>query len=131
MTPLDLDNKPDETDPTEHRADARIVVNVPVEITEISEKGRQITERTFIEDVSDFGCRFSMRGTVKKGDTIAVRLVSQDGKTVLDEPAKLFEIMWVARKTSSLVVGARILRGEKVDKVKLLLNTCGPKPPAR
>jgi hypothetical protein len=127
---LDLENKLDEIDPSERRSDARIVVNVPVEITEISDKGRQITERTFIEDVSDFGCRFSMRGTVKKGDTIAVRLISQDGKTVSDEPAKLFEIMWVARKMSSLVVGARILHGEKVDKLKVLLNTRGPKFPA-
>jgi hypothetical protein len=118
--PLDVEKQPGEIFPPERRRDARIVVNVPVEITKIDETGHEITERTFVEDVSDFGCRFSIRETVKKGDTVAIRLLAQDGKSLSDEPVKHFEVMWAARGASRLVVGARICRGEKLDKARLL-----------
>jgi hypothetical protein len=128
---LETDNKRIETSQRERRTDVRILVNVPVEITTINHKGSQIAERTFIEDVSDFGCRFSIQGAVRKGDTVAVRLLSQDGRNLLDEPAKVFEVMWIARGTSIVVVGARILGGEKFDKDKLTQNSSDPKLLAR
>jgi hypothetical protein len=128
--PLEGNDKSNVENQSDRRGDARIVVNVPVEIMEVNDKGHQITERTFIEDVSDFGCRFSILGTVKKGDTVAIRLLAQDGKALLDEPARVFEVMWVAHRTTRWVVGARILRGEKFDKVKILQESGGPKLPA-
>jgi hypothetical protein len=125
------EHKPPETDPRERRADARLLVNAPVEITKIDDKGRPIAERTFIVNVSDIGCRFSMRGAVQKGDTVAIKLLAQDGRTQLDEPAKLFEVMWTSHGTSSVMVGARFLRREKADAVKLRQGSGGPKPPAK
>jgi PilZ domain len=128
---LAADYKPPETDACERRADTRLMVNVPVEITEISDKGRPFTERTVIENISDIGCRFSLRGAVQKGDTVAVRLLAQDGKTHLDEPAKYFEVMWTSRGTSGVTVGARFLPEEKADAAKLLQRSGDIKIPAK
>jgi hypothetical protein len=102
----------------ERRVDKRILVHVPVEVTELDGEGHQITERTFIEDVSDFGCRFSTRGPVQQGDTISVKVLGPGGKNLPDEEPRLFEIMWVARKERSFTVGARLLQGEKLANVK-------------
>jgi hypothetical protein len=128
---LDVEKQPHETFPPERRRDARIIVNVPVEITRIDETGHEITERTFVEDVSDFGCRFSIRGTVKKGDTVAIRLLAQDGKSLSDDPVKHFEVMWAAHRASRLIVGARICRGEKLGKARLLHEAGDRKLPVK
>jgi hypothetical protein len=102
----------------ERRVERRILANVPVEVTEVDGEGNQITERTFIEDVSDFGCRFSTRGPVQQGDTVAVKLLGPNGKNLPDEEPRLFEVMWVARKVHSSTVGARVLQGEKLANIK-------------
>jgi hypothetical protein len=102
----------------EKREARRILVNVPVEVTEIGGDGQPITERTFIEDVSDFGCRFSTRGLVKQGDTIAVKILGPYGNKLLDEEPRLYEIMWVAPKDHGSTVGARVLQGEKLANAK-------------
>jgi PilZ domain len=128
---LATDHKTPETGSSERRADARLIVNVPVEITEINDIGGLITERTIVQNISDFGCRFSMRGAVQKGDTIAVRLLAQDGKTQLDEPAKLFEVMWTSQSGSGVMVGARFLRRENADAAKLPQNSGDTNPPAK
>jgi hypothetical protein len=102
----------------ERREAKRILVNAPVEVTEIDGEGQPITERTFIEDVSDFGCRFSARGPVKQGDTIAVKILGRYGNSLPDEKPRLFEIMWVAPKDHGSMVGARVLQGEKLANTK-------------
>jgi hypothetical protein len=78
------------------RAESRILVHVPVEVTVIDEQGQMVTDRTFIEDVSDFGCRFTTRGPVKQGDTVAVKILGKYGNSLSDEAPRLYEIMWVA-----------------------------------
>ena len=96
------------------RSEKRILVHVPVEVTEVNGKGHHASERTFIEDVSDFGCRFSTRGPLKQGDTISVKLLGPEGKNIPDEEPRLYEIMWVAQKERSFTVGAKLLQGEKL-----------------
>ena len=128
---MEIDNKPIETNPRERRADVRLTVNVPVEITTIYHKGPTITERTYVEDVSDFGCRFTMQGAIRKGDTVSIRLLSEDGQTLLEGPAKTFEVMWIARGPSIVVVGALILGEEKFDKSKFVQNSIETKIPIR
>jgi PilZ domain-containing protein len=113
------------------RAERRILVHVPVEVTEVDGEGRAFTERTFIEDVSDFGCRFSTRGLVQQGDTITVKLLGPDGNNLPGEEPRLFEIMWTARKERGTTVGARLLQGEKLDKIKSLPENGGPKHDAK
>jgi len=111
----------------EKRLEKRILVNVPVEVTEIDSQGREFKERTFIEDVSDFGCRFSTRGPVQQGDTVSVKLLGPHGRDVPDEQPHLYEIMWVARKQTGSTVGARELQGEKLANIKFPPEKGGPK----
>jgi hypothetical protein len=104
----------------ERRVERRILVHVPVEVTEIDGEGRPITERTYIEDVSDFGCRFTTNGPVKQGDTVAVKILGRYGNKLPDEESRLYEIMWVAPKDQRFTVGARVLQGEKLANAKFL-----------
>ena len=98
----------------EKRVSRRILVHVPIEVTETDGQGHNITERTFIEDVSDFGCRFSIVGPVHQGETIALKLLGANGKPLPDEEPRRYEIMWVAKNDRNSTVGARLLRGEKL-----------------
>jgi hypothetical protein len=111
----------------EKRAERRILVHVPVEITEIDGEGRNIKERTFIEDVSDFGCRFSTRGIVRQGQTIALKILGPHGNNLLDEEPRFYEVMWVAPKEHGFTVGARMLQREKLANVKFSPDGKSPK----
>lgn len=102
----------------ERRVDRRILVNIPVEISEVDGKRQPSMERTLIEDVSDFGCRFSTRGPVKQGGTVAVKIVGNYGNDLPDEAPRLYEIIWVAPKDHGSTVGARLLQGEKPANAK-------------
>ena len=102
----------------ERRVERRILVHVPVEVTEIDGDGQPTKERTFIEDVSDFGCRFSTRGSVKQGETIAVKILGRYGNNLPEEDARLYEVMWVAPKDHGFSVGARLIEGEKLANAK-------------
>ncbi len=115
----------------EQRVERRILVHVPVEITEIDGEGHKISEKTFIEDVSDFGCRFSARGPVEQGDTVAVKILGSRGNTLADEEPHYYEIMWVARNPHNSTVGARILQGEKLASARQLLESGGAKRGAK
>lgn len=113
------------------RSEQRILVHVPVEVTEVDVEGHPFTERTFIEDVSDFGCRFSTRGPVQQGDTVSLKVLGSGGKPLPDEEARLYEVMWVARKEHGSTIGARLLQGEKLTKMKSLPDHGGPKHDAK
>jgi PilZ domain len=98
----------------DRRVEPRILVHVPIEITIDDGKGQQHTERTFIEDVSDFGCRLSTRGPVQMGDTISFKILGPRGRALPDAQPRLFQIMWVAPKPTGFTVGARLIQGEKL-----------------
>ena len=105
--------------PVELRSDSRLRVSVAIEVVKTDGAGRQVTERSFIEDVSDFGCRFSIAGPVAKGDIVTVRVLGSNRKPQNPEPPRQFEIMWVQLSGKHCTVGARIVSGQKMDKVKL------------
>lgn len=114
------ETKPYSVKTVEQRSEERILVSVPVDITVVDGQTPGTTERTIIEDVSSFGCRFSMRGTVQKGDTVSVLPLATNGKKKPGEQPRLFEVMWVAPKKNGMTVGARLRQGEK------LANTTPP-----
>jgi hypothetical protein len=109
------------------RVERRILVNVPVEVSEVTDEGHPFVERTFIEDVSDFGCRFTTRNPLQKGDSISVKLVGSVGSNSLEDEPRLYEVMWVARKEHSYTVGARLLQGEKLAAIQSRTENGGPK----
>jgi len=104
---------PTETPLADRRADLRLAVNAPVEITRSNEQSGATTEKTIIEDVGDNGCRFSMRGPVQVGDTVLIQLLSEDGIAPLNAPAKLFQVIWVKRGEEKSAVGVRSCQAEE------------------
>lgn len=112
----------------ERRTERRVLVNVAVEVTELDSQGRPVSEHTFIEDVSDLGCRFSTRGQVREGDTVAMRVLGPNGADLPDEKPRYYEIMWVAPKKHGATVGARVIQGEKLANLKFPAQNGGPKP---
>ena len=100
------------------RTERRIVSNVPIELTQLDDAGQPVKEKTFIEDVSDFGCRFSTRRLIRQGETVAVKILGPRGDVLPDEEPRYYEIMWVAPTGHGFTVGARMLEGEKLASVK-------------
>lgn len=109
------------------RTERRILTNVPVEVTQLDDEGHPVKEKTFIEDVSDFGCRFSTRRTIRQGETVAVRILGSHGNVLPDEEPRYYEIMWVAPKGQGFTSGARVLQGEKLANVKFPAENGKPK----
>lgn len=102
--------------PVERRDSSRIAVHVPIEVTLTDSRGKQATERAFIEDVSSFGCRFSVRADIQQGATVTLKVLGKRGMP--DDEPRMFEVMWVQRRQNTSTIGARLIEGEKLDKVK-------------
>jgi hypothetical protein len=84
-----------------------------VEITGVDELGLQFAERGRLEDVSDLGCRFFIRGAVHQGIILGVMPMGPEGENLLDEFPRLFAITWTKRNGDRLTVGARSLREDE------------------
>ena len=113
------------------RTERRVLTNVPIEITRVDSEGHPVKEKTFVEDVSDFGCRFSTRRMIQQGETIVVRILGSRGDLLPDEEPRYYEIMWVAPKGSGFTAGARMLKGEKLANVKFPTENRSPKPTSK
>ena len=117
-----MNHKFDPEGSADRRTDARLFVNAPVEITNLDATMGSATEQVRIEDFGDFGCRFSMRGPVREGDSIAIQLLRQDGTRALDVPVKFFTVKWVIGGIEISTVGARVLEGDKLEACKLAMK---------
>jgi hypothetical protein len=100
------------------RTEQRVLVNVPVEVTFETGEGNRVTERTFIEDVSDLGCRFTTRAPAHQGDTVSLRFVGPTDRRMPNEEARHYKIMWVAPHGRGSTVGARLVTAEKPAEVE-------------
>ncbi|MGA7795058.1 MAG: hypothetical protein WCA19_18625 [Candidatus Acidiferrales bacterium] len=99
----------------DRRAYKRLFLHSQVEISGVDESGLQFAERARVEDVSDLGCRFSMRGAVHEGSILGVEPLGPEGENLSDEFPRLFVVIWVKRKENRLAVGARSLREEELS----------------
>lgn len=100
------------------RREARISINLLVEITRYDAAGSVFTERTRIEDVTSVGCRFRTETELQRGDTVSIRALVPGQKSLAGVQSQLFEIMWTAPQGTSSSAGARKLEGEKLANVK-------------
>lgn len=108
------------------REERRTQVYVSVEVTLNPGEAHSTTERTFIEDVSDFGCRFTTRAPVHQGDTVSLRLLGTKGKKVPSEEPRLYKIMWVVQNGRTFTAGARLIKGEKLMDAESLPDQASP-----
>jgi hypothetical protein len=95
----------------ERRAYQRFFLHSQVEIKGVDRSGLQFAERTRVEDVSELGCRFTLRGAVRPGSVLAVEPLGEGGENLADEFPRLFTVVWVKRNKRRLMVGAQSIRG--------------------
>ena len=100
------------------RAEERITVDLPVEITRYDPEGNMLLERTRIEDVTSVGCRFRTQAELRRGEIVSVKALGRGENNRADEQPQLYEIMWAAPQGTSCTAGARKLAGEKLASVK-------------
>jgi hypothetical protein len=112
----------------DRRAHKRILANIPIEVTAVDGNGHLASEHTFIEDVSDFGCRFSARVPIHKGDTVALKILGPHGIVLPGEEPRYYEIMWVAPKDHGATVGGRVIQGEMLASVNFPWESREGKP---
>src|SRR6266571_8709484 len=83
---------------TSRRAEERITVDLPVEITRYDPEGNMLLERTRIEDVTSVGCRFRTPAELQRGDIVSVKPLGRGENSGADEQPQLYEIMWAPPK---------------------------------
>jgi len=115
----------------ERRVSTRFLLHSQVEITGVDESGLQFAERTRVEDVSDLGCRFSIRGAVHEGSIIGVELLGPEGEDLSDEFPRLLVIVWAKRPGDRLTVGARSLREDELSNPGFHTNSSASKISAK
>jgi hypothetical protein len=113
------------------RAEQRIAVDLPVDVTRYDAEGNACTERTRIDDVTSVGCRFRTQAELQRGDIVSVRALARGANNPADEPPQLFEIMWAARQGTSWSAGARKLVGEKLANVTFPPANHSPSPTSK
>jgi hypothetical protein len=115
----------------ERRAYKRLFLHSQVEITGVDESGLQFSERARVEDVSDLGCRLSIRGAVHKGSILGVEPLGPEGENLSDEFPRLFVVIWVKRRGKRLAVGARSLREDELSDSGVHSNSSASKLSAK
>jgi hypothetical protein len=115
----------------DRRAYNRLFLHSQVEIAGVDESGLQFAERARVEDVSDLGCRFSIRGAVHEGSILGVEALGPEAENLSDEFPRLFVVIWVKRKGNRLMVGARSLREDELSDAGIHANCSASKHPSK
>jgi hypothetical protein len=115
----------------ERRAYRRFFLNSQVEIIGVDKSGLQFAERARVEDVSDLGCRFTIRGAVHEGSILGVEALGPEAENLSDEFPRLFVVIWVKRKGNRLMVGARSLREDELSDAGIHANCSASEHPSK
>jgi hypothetical protein len=108
----------------DRRAGKRVNLKFPIEVSGFNRLGLLFAESTQTDDISESGCRFSLKESVNRGDVIAVKLLNRKGEHRLAARAELFQIVWRAQERGVWTIGALKLRTDKFWEVNF-----PPKPP--
>jgi hypothetical protein len=113
----------------QRRADERFALHSPIEGAGIDGAGRQFDERVPLEDVSNAGCRSSLRHEVQPGAIVALKPLGQHGDDCADDYWRLFLVIWAKRKGERCTAGVRsLLECELVDTDSLATHTASKIP---
>lgn len=93
----------------DRRSDTRLVLHSPVAVTGIDEAGRQFTEQSRLENVSDQGCCFSIEREIPRAAIVSIEPLGPDGERFPDEYARLFVVIWVEYRNGRFSAGTRCL----------------------
>ena len=115
----------------EKRREERLSVKIAVEITGIDRAGHPVNEQTFVEDVTEHGCRFGARTRLQCGDIVTVKPLEPGMKILKHERPQLFEVVWAAYHRKGCTVGTRKVQGEKFATAEFPPPNCPPRSSAK
>ena len=115
----------------EKRSEERLSVKIAVEITGIDRAGHPLNEQTFVEDVTEHGCRFGARTRLQCGDIVTVKPLEPGMKILKHEHPQLFEVVWAAYHSKGCTVGTRKVQGEKFATTEFPPPNCPPRSSAK
>ena len=115
----------------EKRREERLSVKIAVELTGIDRAGHPLNEQTFVEDVTEHGCRFGARTRLQCGDIVTVKPLEPGMKILKHEQPQLFEVVWAAYHSKGCTVGTRKVQSEKFATAEFPPPNCPPRPPAK
>ena len=115
----------------EKRREERLSVKIAVEITGIDRAGHPLNEQTFVEDVTEHGCRFGARTRLQCGDIVTVKPLEPGMKILKREQPQLFEVVWAAYHSKGCTVGTRKVQSEKFATAEFPPPNCPPRSSAK
>jgi hypothetical protein len=95
----------------------RLILDFPIEISGVDQRGHPFVERTKTEDISDTGCRLVTTIPFQCGDTVDIRLVRPPGTTLPEESTRKFEIVSVQPIGSGWSIGVHKIQDGEIWKV--------------
>jgi hypothetical protein len=90
----------------DRRRQKRVPLTFQVMVCGLDESGHFFAEQTKTADISEFGCRFSLRSKPLVGDVVAVRVAGSRSSRDPQDRALLFEVRWVEAQQGHWVIGA-------------------------
>jgi PilZ domain-containing protein len=91
------------------RENERLVLHSPVKIAAIDGSAKQFYESAHLEDVSDIGCRFSLRHLLQPGAIVALKPLGQASEDSSAESWRSFVVIWVRPASPRSTAGMRCL----------------------
>ena len=88
------------------RMEKRLPLVVPIRVHGLGLANQYFSERTFTLDVSERGCRFTLRTELQPGMVVGISLTSPNPGEQSDGKA-MYEIAWVVQRKEGWEVGAR------------------------
>lgn len=97
----------------DRRKGKRVNLRFPIEVSGFNPQGVLFAENTETTDISESGCRFTLKEFVVRGDVIAIKLRNRQGEDRDSAHAELFQVIWRAQDGELWLVGALKLRNDK------------------
>lgn len=97
----------------DRRSEKRLALVFPIEICGLDAANEFFSERSRTWDVSERGCRFTLRSQVNEGTVLAIRVLHRDSERPVSELV-LFQVEWVRPESGRWLVGASSLQDRAV-----------------
>ncbi len=82
-----------------------------VQVRGFDATGRYFSERATTKDISEGGCRVTLRTAVTIGTILRVTILGSASGGSANGAAAQFEVVWTRQQGSSCEVGARLMKG--------------------
>ena len=100
----------------DRRSGSRLTLAIPIQVAGMNSRGELFSEETETINVSETGCRFSLRASeVLVGAVLALRITSRRVNEAAPGRTSFFRVQWCKRDNNGkILVGAMQLQQENI-----------------